>query len=323
VSQLQKIKENEFSRKETMGKKIIIMDSWNQKFSGSIAEHWRSLGHQVIFNPQWEAMQEADLTFFYQADNTAVEGVIKPHTGRVFVQAVDIEAWAGQAASVDWTKVDGALFMAPHIKEMVNVGSTPWRIIKPGIDTDRFTLKTRVNDTPVRKIAYVVGERRIWDVKRLDIAFQLLKDLLTSGQVIWQLHVRGTYSSHEQYNAYCKYLEKDLGLDGHIFWYPDRVEDMNVWLEDKDYFLLPSTKEAFSYATAEAMSKGIKPILNNWQGSKETWGKHVCETQGQMLFEFLKGENNPQEYRQFVVDNYDQKRYFKELDSFMGLEVNS
>ncbi len=172
-------------------------------------------------------------------------------------------------------------------------------------------------DSPVRRIAYVVGDKRIWDVKRLDIAMQVLKDLMTSGQNVWQLHVRGTYSSHEQYNAYCRYLEKDLKLDGHIFWYPDKIEDLNAWLDNKDYLLLPSTKEAFSYVTAQAMCKGIKPVINNWEGSKETWGEFVSETQGQMLFKFLREPYEPEKYRKFIVDNYNEERYFKELDEFL------
>lgn len=301
--------------------KIIIFDSWNGKFTNSIKEHWLASGHQVLVNPVYEAMTEADITFFYQADNVLVDASTKniPHVGKIYGQCVDIEVWAGQANAVNWSYVDGCLFMAKHIKERVDV-SCPWKIIKPGVDTEKFTLKKKINDTPVRRIAYVVGDRRIWDVKRFDIALQILKDLMTSGQQIWQLHVRGTYSTHEQYNAYCRYLEKDLGLEGHLFWYPEKVEDMNLWLEDKDYFLLPSTKEAFSYATAEAMAKGIKPILNNWEGSKDTWGDFICDTQGEMLYEFLRGSYEPTVYRQYVIDNYDQKRYFKELDQFLGLE---
>lgn len=297
------------------------MNTWAPKFSPPIVAHWQSLGHQVLVNPPYEAMTEADLTFFFQGDNCAVEGVSKPHSGRIAVMCHDIEVWAGQANAIDWTRVDKALFVADHIKKMVDVGKTPWIMIKQGIDLNKFTLKKNlINDTPVRKIAYVVGNNRIWDVKRLDIAFQVLKDLMTSGQLIWQLHVRGTYSTHAQYNAYCQFLEEDLGLKDNVFWYPDQVEDMNEWLEDKDYFLLPSTKEAFSYATAEAMAKGIKPIINDWQSAKENWGKYVCETQGQMLFEFLKGEYKPEEYRQYVVDRYDQERYFRELDQFLEIK---
>lgn len=301
---------------------IIIMNSWWPKFATDIKAHWESLGHKVIVNPPWDAMDQADLTFCYVGDNTAVEASNLQRKGKLFVQGVDIEVYTGQTQAVNWSKVDGALFMASHIKDMVDIGSTPFQVIKPGIDTNKWTLKDKFTNDPVRKIAYVVGDHRIWDVKRLDISFQILKDLMTSGQHIWQLHIRGTYSSHAQYNAYCKYLEKDLNLEGHVFWYPDRIENMNEWLDDKDYFLLPSTKEAFSYATAEAMCKGIKPILNNWQGSKETWGKYVCETYGEMLMQFLKGQYNPQEYRDYVIANYSQERYFKELDEFiLGKEV--
>lgn len=300
--------------------KIALFDSWNGKFSSYIREHWEKLGHSVRFNPTWEDAVGADVNFFYQADNTLVDGVNKNLTGKVYGQCVDIEVWAGQASAVDWSKVDGCVFMAEHIKKMVDV-SCPWKLIKPGIDLQKFTLKKEPNTTLVRKIAYVVGDRRIWDVKRLDIAFQMLRDLLDAKSgLIWQLHIRGTYSSHAQYNAYCQYLENDLGIKDFVVWYPDRVEDMNQWYEDKDYLILPSTKEAFSYATAEAMAKGIKPIINNWESSKENWGGYVCETYGQMLAQLLKGESTPVEYRKFVEDNYDQNRYFQELDSFLQIK---
>jgi hypothetical protein len=303
--------------------RIAFFDSWNRKFSGPIVDHWNSLGHQVRFNPRWEEAEGADLNFFYQADNVAVEGTTnKPLTGKTFVQCVDIEVFAGQATAVNWEKVSGAVFMAKHILVTVKQGcnlNCPLKIIKPGIDLSKWTLRPPkpVGD-PTRRIAYVVGDRRIWDVKRLDIAFQLLRDLMDSDKDhIWQLHIRGTYSSHEQYNGYCRYLEKDLGIENNVVWYPDRIEDMNAWLDDKDFYLNPSTKEVFSYATAETMSKGIKPILNNWESSKENWKPFVCETQGQMLGEILLGKYEPEVYRKYVEEHYDQNRYFSELDRFI------
>ena len=310
---------------------ITIFDSWNGKFSKDFVDHWKSLGHDVRFNPKWEEAIGADLNFFYQADNGAIEGT-KNHklTGKTFVQCVDIEVWAGQPYAVDWTKVDGVLFMARHIKDEVeshiqfpqNVRKI---IIKPGIDTAKWTLKPeRDPKSPIKKLAYVVGDGRIWDVKRLDIAFQVLYDLLRAKDGwLYQLHVRGTYSSHVQYNSYCRYLEKALGISDFVIWYESRVEDLNKWLDDKDFFILPSTKEAFSYATAEAMCKGIKPIINNWESSKETWGKYVCNSPCEMAERIIEKENKPEEYRQYILDNFSQERYFKEIDAFMlGGEAN-
>jgi hypothetical protein len=128
------------SGRSQMGK-IAVFDSWNGKFCMPIVEHWRALGHEVFFNREWEDMEQADVTFFYQADNNAVGHAGFPRKGKLFVQCVDIEVWAGQADALDWSKVDGAIFMAQHIKDRVHIGDTPFKIIKPGIDTDKFTLK--------------------------------------------------------------------------------------------------------------------------------------------------------------------------------------
>jgi hypothetical protein len=304
--------------------RIVIFDSWNGKFSKDFVEHWKSLGHEVRFNPTWEDAKGADINFFYQSDNGLVDGVNKGLTGKIYAQCVDIEVWAGQASAVDWSKVSGCIFMADHIKEKVEreapkIMDIPRKIIKPGIDVTKWSVRPPVDfSKPIRKIVYIVGDRRIWDVKRLDIAFQILRDLLDSKpKLIWQLHIRGTYSTHQQYNAYCQHLQKDLKLDDFVVWYEERIEDLNKWLDDKDYFFLASTKEVFSYATAETMAKGIKPIIGNWQSAKDTWGPFVCETYGQMLAEILRGKYEPERYRKYVEDNYSSDRYFKEIDSFV------
>lgn len=308
--------------------KIAFFDSWNKKFSGPIVEHWERLGHTVRFNPTWDNAKGADISFFYQADNVLIKATEEIEgIGSIYAQCVDIEVWAGQPFAVKWERVSGCLFIAKHIKSYVESKmafpqNTRLALIKPGIDLGRFYLRPEpdFDSRPIRKIAYVVGDRRIWDVKRLDIAFQLLKDLLASTKLIWQLHIRGTYSVHEQYNRYCQYLEKDLGIKDFVVWYPERIDDLSKWLDDKDYLLLPSTKEAFSYATAEAMAKGIKPIINNWEGSKDTWGRFVCDTYGEMLAEMTKGPYEPKKYRGYVSRNYDEKRYLDELDGFIRLK---
>ena len=303
--------------------KIAILDSWNGKFSTPIKEHWESLGHEVIFNPTWDKVSEADLIYYYQSDNGLVEFTTKkmPHKGKVYAGCIDIEAWANQPQTVDWSQVDGLTFIAEHIMDMVLSKINPPKkvgLIKPGIDLSKFYLKT-ANDMetrPTRRIAYVTGDRRIWDVKRLDIALMLLRDLLDTGKYIWQLHILGSYSVHEQYNDYCKHLIENLKLEDFVVWY-ERQEDVSKWLDDKDYFLLPSTKEAFSYATAEAMAKGIKPIIGNWRSADANWEPFYCKTIGQMFTRLLEKEYTPEIYRKFIEDNYDQRRYLARLDDFI------
>jgi hypothetical protein len=95
---------------------------------------------------------------------------------------------------------------------------------------------------------------------------------------------------------------------------------VSEWLENMDYFFLASTKEAFSYATAEAMAKGIKPVIGNWRGADKTWGKYVNKTYKQMYMRFVDNDCHSEEYRQYVADHYDEKRYLKQLDEFVEIE---
>ena len=298
--------------------KIQLFDAWSGKFSSSIRDHWISLGHEVLFNQQYKLDEPADIAFFYTADNSTQVGVKECNAKKIYVQAVDIEIWGGQPDGIDWSKVEGCVTMAQHTSEMVKTPPNVKRaIIKPGIDTAKFTLASpdRFSD-PIRRIAYVVGDNRIWDVKRFDIALQLLYDIRKlRPELIWQLHVRGTYSSHVQYNAYCNHLIKELDLEDFIVW-DERVDDMNKYLDDKHFFVLPSTKEVFSYATAEAMAKGIKPVIGNWQSARETWEPFVNNSYMEMLEKLCTDTTNYEAefYRKYVTDNYSQERYFRQLD---------
>ena len=65
------------------------------------------------------------------------------------------------------------------------------------------------------------------------------------------------------------------------------------------------------------MAKGIKPILNNWEGSRETWGNYVCDTYGRMLSNLIDTTYEAEKYRDFVLNNYDNQRYFRQLDGFV------
>lgn len=301
--------------------KIQLFDSWGGKFSSDIVEHWKSLGHEVEFNGLKYAPEiPADIAFFYQSDNSTQVGVKESNAKKIFVQCVDIEVWGGQADGIEWSKVNGCIFMAEHIRKMVDTKGVPTALIKPGIDLTKFTLTSpeRFRD-PIRRIVYVVGDNRIWDVKRFDIALQLLYDVRNlRPNLIWQLCVRGTYSTHVQYNAYCKHLINELKLEDFVVW-DERVEDMNKYLDNKHFFLLPSTKEAFSYATAESMAKGIKPVIGNWQSAKETWGQYVNNSYMEILERLCTDECQPEEYRKYVEDNYNQIRYFSNLDEALGI----
>ena len=55
-------------------------------------------------------------------------------------------------------------------------------------------------------------------------------------------------------------------------------EEMNLWLEDKNYLLSTAISEGCPNNVIEAMAKGIKPVIHNWPGAKEMFPDLVFDT---------------------------------------------
>ena len=84
------------------------------------------------------------------------------------------------------------------------------------------------------------------------------------------------------------------------------VESINDFLEDKDFLLSTGTKEAFSFVSGEAMSKGIKTLIHNFWGSDEVW-KHypyVWNTISQVKEMILEDKYESESYRKYIEDHY-------------------
>ena len=89
-------------------------------------------------------------------------------------------------------------------------------------------------------------------------------------------------------------------------------DKMNEWLEDKDYLIHPSHYESFSYAVAEAMAKGIRPLINRWPGAEETWGD-------EFFLDDFNLEQDPERFRGIIEKKYNIKRTVKQLNEIYGL----
>jgi glycosyltransferase involved in cell wall biosynthesis len=50
---------------------------------------------------------------------------------------------------------------------------------------------------------------------------------------------------------------------------------LSRWLEDKNYVLSTSIHESFGYGIAEAMARGIKPIIHDFPYAYEIWGEEL------------------------------------------------
>lgn len=304
--------------------KIGVNDNCNRKFSQMIIDHWEQKGHEVRFelgaNPEFGTWAELifidflDNNFNYYYNNRVPKK-------KLAVRGIDIDLWCGRHK-------DGGIYdyldylitisepMFNKVKADQPLSIPKLHLIKPGVDLNKYTFK---EPTLGYNVCMIVGN--MWEGKNTLEGFRIFQMVVKQHpELPWQLHIRGEMSPGEREVDVVmreQVLQNNYASD-RVTIYP-HVDDINAWLEPMDFIITPSLKEAFSYATAEAMAKGIRPIVNNWWGANTIWPqKYIYHDLDEAVNMIVGGDYNPEEYRQYIIDNYDAQRMFRELDELLG-----
>lgn len=318
--------------------KIGVADNNNGKFTTDLVNHWRDIGHEVRFEQgaseyiaQW-----ADVYYIDTWDNNihyiyklyhGDEGVSRPadwdnnKKPKIIVRALDWEVWIGFARDqsiIDW--VDQVVVITPHIEtELRKYADFKNKItlIKPGVNLDKFTLKTK--ETDGYQIGMVLGD--MWKYKNHMGGLDIFTSLYHKDKR-YRLHIRGQHENSTYDPTNFEHYLSSRGIRDVVTLY-GHVEDMNEWYENIDVLIHPGQKEAFCYAVGEAMAKGIKPVINNFYGSEDIWsGEFLYNTHQQavsMIYnnqgsDMKPGSKNSRAYRDFILDRYSLKRMFEQYD---------
>ncbi|MEN3042007.1 MAG: glycosyltransferase, partial [Fervidobacterium sp.] len=122
----------------------------------------------------------------------------------------------------------------------------------------------------------------------------------------YKLHIAGrVFGSPEgvRYFNYINYFAYQNQILENIMFY-GFVDDINSFLEDKNYILSTSMHEGHPYNIMEAMARGIKPIIHNYHGSKEQWPNELIYNFVWEIEDMIKGDYDSNKYRSFVEENY-------------------
>lgn len=306
--------------------KILLFDPYNGKFTSDMWSWWESHGNEVKFQQYYNPtlVEWADVIYFFTCDNNLKsamnpsealqaewlkDGIIESDmhkmdlTGKkVIVSPIDIEVWSGAHADEKlWDIVDDCIFIAPHIRDLMLADSRPQQsnmrihVIPHSVNLDKWTFKER---QPGFKIA-VVAE--IWESKGIDYVLQIAYKLK---QIDERYHIY-YLGKDQQYHWHRHYMEEFIKNNQLNITFVDWVEDLDTWLEDKNYLLHCSTKEAFSAATAEAAAKGIRPVLHAFGGYEPLWGDSGWVWQGidEAIDMITDGEYDSPSYRQYLINH--------------------
>lgn len=322
--------------------KIALFDPYSKKFTADMQEWWESQGYEVryqqYYNP--ELVLWADMVWFDTCDNN-LKSATKPGEAilsddanffpwdlhdmdlsqkQIIVRVIDIEAWHGHHTESRWDVVDDVIFIAPHIMEMVDPETLPERrpdlrvhVVPHSINPDKWTYKER---EPGFEIA-VVSER--WMSKGVSEILQIaykLKQIDPRYHITW-LGQRSDYPwEHVYRDEFVEHHQLNLN-------FVNIVDSVDEFLEDKNYLLHASHKEAFSAATAEAMAKGIKPVTHRFYGADALWGDlPVWNGIDEAINMITDGEYDSASYRKYLTAHrYTTPLMMESIDKIINKET--
>lgn len=308
--------------------RIAIFDPYLRKFTADMESWWIKEGHEVSMDRYWnpERAMQADVIWFDTCDNNLTSATNPSQAildddenfhpwdlhemdlrgKKIIVRPIDIEVWQGHQSASIWDLVDDVIFIAPHIREVANVWETmpglrpetKIHTIPCGVDLDRYKFAER---GPGFDIA-VVSEK--WSSKGTHEILQVALKLKRIDPR-YKIHWLGQRSdSTWEYAYFDEFVEHHkLNIEFTNILLDDQTVD--EFLEDKNYLLHGSIKEGFSYATAEAMAKGIKPVIHRFFGADDLWPGitwDFIDDAVQKITDNNLANYDSQYYRQYLVD---------------------
>ncbi|WP_392486084.1 methyltransferase domain-containing protein [Haloimpatiens sp. FM7315] len=251
-----------------------------------------------------EGMRWADICWFEWCDDLIVYGSKQKLAKEkiILCRLHRYECFTKYPREVFWDNVDKLILVTDHLKKLLSLQIYDIEkkvniiTIKNGVDMDKYKLLERKTGFNVAYVGYIN------DRKNPILLLQIIKKLVEKDQR-FKLYVAGSFQSL-LIKIYWNYEIKKMNLENNVV-FEGWQKDISNWLEDKNYILSSSIHESFGYGIAEAMARGIKPVIHDFIYSNEIWDdKYLFNTVDEAVSKISEEEYNSKEYRKFIEDNY-------------------
>lgn len=206
----------------------------------------------------------------------------------------------------DWSKVDAFIFCNPRFMEMAmeafrdaGIPNPPMHLSYNGTDLSEWKFRDRgpVHGNKIGMACHVHVK------KNIPIAMEILQHLPPG----YELHIAGMIQHFDLYRHICYRANQTKRK---VFFYGEIPHGhMDAWWEDKDFCLSTSIREGNPNNILEIMAKGIKPVIMDWEGSKDEFPGYVCGSVPEAIDMIVNQPIKSREYRQFVKDRYSLDNY--------------
>jgi len=259
-------------------------------------------------------MEWADICWFEWCDELVVYGSRSPLAmqKKIICRLHSYEAFSGYTREVEWANADKVIFVAEHIRQYVlseneDLDIARTIVIPNGIDTDKFTFRKRDKGFKIAYVGYINYKK---GPMLLLHTFKAIHDRDSR----YKLYIAGKYQD-PRYELYFNQMTEEMGLKGDVI-FDGWQDDINKWLEDKNFILCTSVLESQNLSVMQAMSKGIRPVVHNFVGARSIYpDRYVWNTIDEAVKMVVSDGYDSEEYHNFVRDNYSLHRQLRNIRS--------
>ena len=233
--------------------------------------------------------------------------VCRLHSYEIFTQFPD---------KINWTNIDQLIFVGDHIKRILdelhpnlNINPDKEIIVSNGVDLDKFKFL-------VHKPGYNLSVLAHINYKKDPSAWIQIINKLKEIDNRYKLHVGGDFQD-PRYKIYFDYIKNEMNLENNFILH-GWINEVDKFLEDKDYTLSTSIHEGHPYNILESMARGIKPVILNYSGAKEQWPNElIYNTIDEAIEKITEQTYDSENYRRFIEDNYSLERQISEIEEIL------
>lgn len=256
-----------------------------------------------------EGMEWADICWFEWCDELVIYGSKLPiaREKKIICRLHSYEAFTNYIYNVQWDNVDKVIFVAEHIRNIVlnkvNIPKNKAQIIYNGVNLNKFKFKERKRGFNIAYVGYINFKK---GPMLLLHVFKAIYDM----DKRYKLYIAGEFQE-ERYVYYFRQMIEAMGLQNNII-FEGWQNDINNWLEDKNYIISTSVLEGNPLGIMEGMARGIKPLIHNFVGAKQQFGKYVWNSIDECK-KMLNGSYNSYEYRKFIENNFSLEKQINKI----------
>lgn len=293
--------------------KVCLITPWDNAWIPYFKQEIESRGHEFILLKAYKGLLKGVEDF--EPDKADVyihgwsSGASQPVPGARNIFCLRrYELFDGGISRVLWKNVEALVVCNSWIQKVVqnlfeeNKIKVPVHLIYNGTDLNKWTFKERIPNNKIGMACHIHPK------KNLPLALQVVENL----PEYYELHIAGDIQdpcTAEYLNHLGKAIRRKVYLYGHI-----PREKLDVWWEQMGYCLSTSISEGNPNNVIEAMAKGIKPVIHNWPGAKDQFGKWVFEGAFQASRDISFPEYNSSEYRDWVSKYFSLKNISDVVD---------